>query len=98
MRRRLAAAACIAAAATLEPTGVVTDVQLQARSFLNQVQRLDGIGSFTSHGVPWLIDQQRPRSHRRPPILGQDNAYVFKSLLGLDDHECAALIREQVIY
>jgi crotonobetainyl-CoA:carnitine CoA-transferase CaiB-like acyl-CoA transferase len=88
----------IAATATLEPADVMSDVQLQARSFINQVQRLDGKGTFTSHGVPWLVDEQRPRSPLRPPILGQDNAYVFQSLLGLDDREYPALIREQVIY
>jgi crotonobetainyl-CoA:carnitine CoA-transferase CaiB-like acyl-CoA transferase len=88
----------IAATATLEPHEVVNDVQLQARSFVNQVKRLDGSGTFTSHGVPWLIDRQRSMSALSPPALGQDNAYVFKSLLGLQDHVYDSLIREHIIY
>ena len=88
----------IAATPTLEPAEVVHDVQLGARSFVNQVERLDGGGTFTTPGAPWLIDRQRPKTLDRPPRLGQDNAYVFKSLLGLEDGEYEALIREQVIY
>jgi benzylsuccinate CoA-transferase BbsF subunit len=88
----------IAATPTLEPADVARDVQLQARSFINEVPRLDGAGTFLSHGVPWLMDQRRSRSTLGPPSLGQDNAYVLQSLLGLAEHEYAALIREQVIY
>jgi crotonobetainyl-CoA:carnitine CoA-transferase CaiB-like acyl-CoA transferase len=88
----------VAATPTLEPADVIDDVQLQARSFLSRAPRLDGVGTFLSHGVPWLIDQQRSRSALGPPALGQDNAYVFQSLLGLTDGDYAALIDEQVIY
>ncbi|HEY2592952.1 MAG TPA: CoA transferase, partial [Chloroflexota bacterium] len=88
----------IAATATLEPAEVVGDVQLQSRSFVNQVPRLDGNGTFTSHGLPWLIDRQRARATLGPPPLGRDNAYVFQSILGLADGDYDALIREQVIY
>jgi crotonobetainyl-CoA:carnitine CoA-transferase CaiB-like acyl-CoA transferase len=88
----------IAATATLEPAEVVNDVQLQARSFVNQVPRLDGSGRFTSHGAPWVIDGQRPRTERRAPSLGEDNAAVFKSLLGVEEHDYEALIRDQIIY
>jgi crotonobetainyl-CoA:carnitine CoA-transferase CaiB-like acyl-CoA transferase len=88
----------IPATATLEPADIFADAQLQARSFMNQMARLDGSGSFTSHGVPWLIDQQRLRAPGRPPTLGQDNASVFQTLLGLDDAAYHDLIRAQVIY
>jgi benzylsuccinate CoA-transferase BbsF subunit len=88
----------IPATATLEPAEVVGDAQLEARAFVHALPRLDGSGTFTSHGVPWLIDQQRPRRGARAPALGQDNAYVLKSLLGLGDRDYAALVREQVIY
>ncbi|MBV9577120.1 MAG: CoA transferase [Chloroflexi bacterium] len=88
----------IAATTTLEPVEVVGDVQLQARSFVRQIERLDGSGTFTSHGVPWLLDQQRSGPARRAPALGEDNAYVFQTLLGLDDRDYAALIDEHIIY
>ncbi len=88
----------ISATATLEPSEVVHDVQLQARSFISQVARLGGTDTFTSHGVPWLIDEQRLHAASPPPALGQDNAYVFKSLLGIGDDAFDTLIREQIIY
>jgi benzylsuccinate CoA-transferase BbsF subunit len=88
----------VAATPTLEPADVQDEPQLCARSFLHQVQRLDGSGTFTTPGTPWLIDGQRPKTLDPPPRLGQDNAYVFKSLLGLDDGEYDALIRQHVIF
>lgn len=88
----------IAATATLEPEELVSDAHLRARSFLSEVERVDGSGTFTSAATPWLVDDHRPHSLDRPPSLGQDNAYVFKSLLGLDPVEYDALIQQQVIY
>jgi crotonobetainyl-CoA:carnitine CoA-transferase CaiB-like acyl-CoA transferase len=87
----------IAATATLEPAELVNDVHLTARSFMGQVERLDG-GTQSVPGVPWLIEQQRPNAFRRPPRLGEDNLHVFQDLLGLSDAEYAQLLAEQVIY
>jgi crotonobetainyl-CoA:carnitine CoA-transferase CaiB-like acyl-CoA transferase len=88
----------IAATPTLEPVDVVRDQHLRARSFLGEVDRLDDEGTFISPATPWLIDGWRPHALRRPPALGQDNHYVFQSLLGLHPDEYDALVREQVIY
>jgi crotonobetainyl-CoA:carnitine CoA-transferase CaiB-like acyl-CoA transferase len=49
-------------------------------------------------GIPWLIDGQRPNQFRRPPRLGEDNAYVFQELLGLSDDEYDSLCTQRVIY
>jgi crotonobetainyl-CoA:carnitine CoA-transferase CaiB-like acyl-CoA transferase len=89
--------ASIAATPTLEPTDVVRDKHLRARSFLAEVERLDGPETFTSAGTPWLIDGWRPHALGRPPELGQDNAYVFQTLLGRAPSEYQALIRQGVI-
>jgi benzylsuccinate CoA-transferase BbsF subunit len=88
----------IAAAPTLEPSEVVNDAHLHARSFLGEIERLDEARTFTSPATPWLIDGWRPHALGRPPSLGQDNAYVFKTLLGLDAAEYEALIQDHVIY
>lgn len=88
----------IAATATMQPDEVVADAHLRARSFLGEVERVDGSGTFTSAATPWMIDEYRPHALDRPPRLGQDNAHVFKSLLGLDPGEYDALIQQQVIY
>jgi crotonobetainyl-CoA:carnitine CoA-transferase CaiB-like acyl-CoA transferase len=88
----------IAATPTLEPGEVVRDPHLHARAFLGEVERLDGTGTFTSAATPWLIDGWRPHALGRPPALGQDNRYVFQSLLGMDPAEYDALVQAQVIY
>jgi crotonobetainyl-CoA:carnitine CoA-transferase CaiB-like acyl-CoA transferase len=87
----------IAAAASLEPAEVIHDAHLVERGFAAQVERLDG-GTSATLGIPWLIDGQRPNHFRRPPRLGEDNAYVFQSLLGLSDDEYNELRAEHVIY
>lgn len=87
----------IAATPSLEPAAVLQDAHLGQRGFTAQLERLDG-GTTPTLGIPWLIDRQRPNQFRRPPRLGQDNAYVFQSLLGLTDDEYNALRAEQVIY
>jgi len=88
----------IAATPTLEPAEIVGDPHLHARAFLGEVDRLDGTGTFTLAATPWLIDGWRPHALGRPPALGQDNRYVFQSLLGMDPVEYDALIQAQVIY
>jgi len=88
----------IAATPTLDPHEVVRDEHLRARAFLGEVELVDGDGTFTSPGTPWLIDGWRPHALSRPPTLGQDNAYVFQSLLGMDPAEYDALVHEDVIY
>jgi benzylsuccinate CoA-transferase BbsF subunit len=94
--RRLQSAG-IAATPTLTPLDVIADEHLAARSFVSQVERLAG-GTRYTLGAPWLVDGERPNQFRRAPRVGEDNEYVFKTLLGLPEQEYAALVREQVIY
>jgi crotonobetainyl-CoA:carnitine CoA-transferase CaiB-like acyl-CoA transferase len=88
----------IAAAPTLEPTELLHDPHLRERGFIRHIPRLDGGGSLTGLGVPWLVDGHRAAACRRPPALGEANQYVFQELLGLGDSDYAKLVREQVIY
>ena len=88
----------IAATPTFEPHEVIRDAHLRARAFLGEVERVDGNGTFTSTATPWLLDGWRPHALGRPPALGQDNADIFQSLLGMDPAEYDALVREHVIY
>jgi hypothetical protein len=76
----------------------VRDPPRRARAFLGEVEKLDGPGTFTSAATPWLIDAWRPHALGRPPALGQDNVFVFQSLLGMDPVEYDALVRDHVIY
>jgi benzylsuccinate CoA-transferase BbsF subunit len=90
-------AAGVAATPTLTAHDVIADEHLAARSFVSEVERLAG-GTRHTLGAPWLIDGERPNRFRRAPRVGEDNEYVFKSLLGLSDVEYEEMVREQVIY
>ena len=76
---------------------MVADEHLAARSFVSEIERLDG-GTRHTLGAPWLIDGERPDGFRRAPRVGEDNEYVFKTLLGLPEQTYDELVREQVIY
>jgi crotonobetainyl-CoA:carnitine CoA-transferase CaiB-like acyl-CoA transferase len=86
----------ITATPTLEPGQLEHDEHLRARRFVSRVERLDG-GTAPTLGIPWLTEGQRPNAFRRPPRLGEDNAFVFKTLLGLHDDEFDRLVAERVI-
>jgi crotonobetainyl-CoA:carnitine CoA-transferase CaiB-like acyl-CoA transferase len=87
----------VAATPTLTALDVISDEHLAARSFVSEIERLEG-GTRYTLGAPWLIDGTRPNGFRRPPRVGEDNEYVFKTLLGLPEQTYDELIREQVIY
>ncbi|MCC7368010.1 MAG: CoA transferase [Chloroflexi bacterium] len=87
----------IAATPTLTALDVVSDAHLAARSFVSEVEKLGG-GTRYTLGAPWMVDGERPNGFRRAPEVGEDNEYVFKSLLGLSSQEYDRLVGEQVIY
>jgi benzylsuccinate CoA-transferase BbsF subunit len=87
----------IAATPTLTAADVLVDDHLAVRAFVSQVERLAG-GTRWTLGAPWLIDGERPDRFRRAPVVGEDNEYVFKDLLGLGDAEYDELVAEQVIH
>ncbi|MFN8525676.1 MAG: CoA transferase [Chloroflexota bacterium] len=94
---RLLQSAGIAATPTLTALDVVADEHLAARAFVSQVERLEG-GRRWTLGFPWMIDGERPDRFRRAPRVGEDNDYVFKTLLGLGEDEYDRLVAEQAIY
>ena len=87
----------VAATPTLSALDVVADAHLAARSFASEIERLEG-GTRYTLGAPWVIDGVRPNRFRRPPTVGEDNEYVFKTLLGLSEAAYEELVRAQVIY
>jgi crotonobetainyl-CoA:carnitine CoA-transferase CaiB-like acyl-CoA transferase len=90
-------AAGIGATPTLTALDVIADEHLTARSFTSEIERLEG-GTRHTLGAPWMIDGERPNGFRRAPRVGEDNEYVFKTLLGLSEERYDELVREQVIY
>jgi benzylsuccinate CoA-transferase BbsF subunit len=87
----------VGATPTLTALDVIADEHLSARSFTSEIERLEG-GTRHTLGAPWMIDGERPDGFRRAPRVGEDNEYVFKSLLGLSEERYDELVREQVIY
>ena len=42
-------------------------------------------------GAPWRVNGKRPIPLKPAPVLGESNDFIFRSIMGLDDHEIAEL-------
>ena len=71
------------------------DPQLQARKAFVSVEHQE-MGAIDVARAPWTI-VGCPMPARCAPMLGQDNDYVLRELLGLGDDEIAALEAKEVI-
>jgi crotonobetainyl-CoA:carnitine CoA-transferase CaiB-like acyl-CoA transferase len=55
------------------------------------------IGRARFEGNPFFFSRLEPDHWRSAPLLGEDNAYVFKEIVGLDDDEYERLSSEAVV-
>lgn len=55
------------------------------------------IGPALFEGMPFRMAEGAADNWRSAPLLGEDNEYVFKGIIGLDDDEIADLAEEGVI-
>ena len=55
-------------------------------------------GTETFYGIPWKLGETPGGIRRSGPMLGQDNEYVFKGLLGLSGDEFNRLVEEKIIF
>jgi benzylsuccinate CoA-transferase BbsF subunit len=55
-------------------------------------------GTETFYGIPWKLSETPGEIRRSGPLLGQDNEYVFKDLLGMSQENFDQLVEEKVIY
>ncbi len=79
----------IAAAPSVDDLRFATDPQVVDRQWIRPLESRD-VGTFNHlgqafRGIP--LDWERGA-----PTLGEDNAYVFQEILGLDDDEYARLV------
>ncbi len=90
-------AAGVPAGPSLTNDRLLRDPQLRQTGYVRRIETdEDEIKEFA--WVPWRFnDDQQPRLSP-PPVLGQDNEYVFKELLGLSEAEFGRLADEKVIY
>jgi benzylsuccinate CoA-transferase BbsF subunit len=56
------------------------------------------IGKEAFYGIPLKLSETPGKIRGSGPLLGQDNEYVFKHLLGLPDSEYERLVGEKIIF
>jgi benzylsuccinate CoA-transferase BbsF subunit len=94
--RRLQSAG-VPAGASLDMTRVYNDPHLRESGYLSRHQTRDG-GVRDLPGLPWRFVGLAEPYVTAAPVLGEHNAYVYESLLGLSEADVARLVDEQVIY
>lgn len=71
------------------------DPQLKHLHFFWELEQ-SGVGKQHVYGPPFLLSKSSYEL-RTAPLLGEDNEYVLKEILGMSDEEVAELIIEEVI-
>jgi len=89
------AAAGVACGAVLDSTEVLADEHLRARGMVVELEHPDR-GRFPMLGNPIHLSAS-PTEVRPAPLLGQDNADVYGTLLGLGEEELRTLANDGVI-
>ncbi|MBN2062981.1 MAG: CoA transferase [Deltaproteobacteria bacterium] len=86
------------------PAGIVQDAkdladdpQLKSRNFFIDIEH-PSLGATKTDTYPVLFNGRRVKTLRPPPLLGEDNDYVYKNLLGLNPEEIQSYIKREVIY
>ncbi|MBU2547088.1 MAG: CoA transferase [Proteobacteria bacterium] len=87
----------VAAAPSLSAEGLFNDPHLKEREVLRQVDHPE-VGRDWVVAPPWRLSATPAGIRRHAPLLGEDNDYVFQTLLGMDPEEIESLKAEQVIY
>jgi len=86
------------------PCGIVSDVSdlcddplLRSRGAFIETCHSE-IGQFVSYGPVWQFEESKIGSPLPPPCLGENNKYVFGTLLGLEQETIEELEKRHVIY
>jgi crotonobetainyl-CoA:carnitine CoA-transferase CaiB-like acyl-CoA transferase len=89
-------AAGIASGVARLPIELLRDPQLQARDFIQEVDRAF-IGKHPQPSMPFRKDAKPFPIRSAPPTLGEHNREILGGLLGLSDAELEQLAREGII-
>ena len=81
----------------LEPTRLFHDPHLRQGGYFTRLRTHDGTWRDLP-GIGWRFDGGPASCVAPAPVLGQDNDYVYRDLLGLSEAEIAQLVDEQIIY
>jgi benzylsuccinate CoA-transferase BbsF subunit len=72
------------------------DPQMKARNFF--VDTIHPVlGTQTGDGLPVKFSRIEPEYKRAAPLLGQDNDYVYRELLGIEEQQYREYIDKGVI-
>ena len=94
---RLLQEAGVAAGPSLDIGRIFEEPQLRETGYFTRLTTSDGEPRDLP-GLPWRSDEWPEARVTAAPVLGQDNDYVYRELLGLSEPEVERLVREQVIY
>ena len=83
----------IAAGPVMDQRDAFNDPHLQARGIFEEASQED-VGTHLYTGAPYKMSETPIKIRRGPVQLGQDNEYVYKTLLQMSDEEYARLERE----
>ncbi|WP_089940420.1 CaiB/BaiF CoA transferase family protein, partial [Candidatus Entotheonella palauensis] len=90
-------AAGVPAGPSLDIARVYQSSQLREGGYLTPLRTSDG-ETRELPGLPWRFTDLDDHYITAAPVLGQDNTYVYRELLGLSEAEIARLVDAQIIY
>jgi len=90
---RLLQAEGVAAGPVIDDRDAFSDPHFKERGFFQELTHPD-CGTHLYPGLGWKASKTPNCLRRHPVCLGEDNEYVYKTLLGVSDEEYAALERE----
>ncbi len=79
-----------------DPRDSYMDPQLNARGFFQTITGPD-IGTYRYPGFPWKFSETPLKVTHPPCMLGEDNDYVYKDVIGLTEGEISDLSSKGVI-
>jgi len=86
----------VAAGVVQDANDLANDPQLRGRGFFVELDHPE-LGKTISDAVPIRLSDSPARYSRAAPIIGQDNDYVYRELLGMSEDKLAALKQQGII-
>lgn len=90
-------AAAIAAVPVMDMRDVAEDPHINGRGFYVQLEHAE-VGRQKHAGIPWKLHGTPVAIEEPAPLMGEDNEYVIKELLGRSQADLDRLIAEQVVF
>ena len=75
---------------------LIDDPQVKVRGMLEEVE-YPGIGKLSPPGMPLKLSETPGKAKERPPLLGEHNEEIYRSILGFGPEELSQLQKERVV-